>query len=75
VVRHAARLLGVEPPAAQTLEEADLSPMARSFYVSRRKVGSKVIGPELGITLRYPDYESGLAAVLQAEQGDHVSPR
>lgn len=75
VVRHAARLLGVEPPAAQTLEEADLSPMARSFYVSRRKVGSKVIGPELGITLRYPDYESGLAAVLQAEQGDHASPR
>ena len=63
------------PPAAQTLEEADLSSMARSFYVSRRKVGSKVIGPELGITLRYPDYESGLAAVLQAEQGDHASPR
>lgn len=69
VVKHAAALLGVEPPVPQTLEEADLSPMARSFYVSRRKVASKVIGPELGLNLLYPDYESGLAAILKAEQG------
>ena len=68
VVRHAAGLLGVAPPAPQTLEEADLSPMARSFYVSKRKVASKIIGPELGLTLRYPDYESGLAAILEAER-------
>ena len=68
VVRHAAGLLGVTPPEPQSLEEADLSPMARSFYVSRRRVGSKVIGPELGVTLLYPDYESGLAAILEAEK-------
>jgi len=43
--------------------------MARSFYVSRRKVASKVIGPELGLDLLYPDYESGLAAILKAESG------
>ena len=67
VVRHAAGLIGVEPPEPQSLEEANLSPMARSFYVSRRKVASKVIGPELGIDLLYPDYESGLAAILKAE--------
>ena len=67
VVRHAAGLLGVEPPQPQSLEEANLSPMARSFYVSRRKVASKVIGPELGLDLLYPDYESGLAAILKAE--------
>ena len=67
VVRHAAGLIGVEPPQPQSLEEANLSPMARSFYVSRRKVASKVIGPELGLDLLYPDYESGLAAILQAE--------
>ncbi|MCH2555338.1 MAG: NAD(P)-binding domain-containing protein [SAR116 cluster bacterium] len=67
VVRHAAGLIGVEPPQPQSLEEANLSPMARSFYVSRRKVASKVIGPELGIDLLYPDYESGLAAILKAE--------
>ena len=70
VVRHAAGLLGVAPPTPQTLEEANLSPMARSFYVSKRKVASKIIGPELGLTLRYPDYESGLAAILEAERTD-----
>ncbi len=68
VVRHAAGLLGVSPPEPQSLEEADLSAMARSFYVSRRRVGSKVIGPELGVRLLYPDYESGLAAILEAEK-------
>ena len=67
VVRHAAGLIGVEPPHPQSLKEANLSPMARSFYVSRRKVASKVIGPELGLDLLYPDYESGLAAILKAE--------
>ena len=67
VVRHAAGLMGIEPPQPQSLEEANLSPMARSFYVSRRKVASKVIGPELGLDLLYPDYESGLAAILKAE--------
>ena len=67
VVRHAAALLGVEPPAPQRLEDANLSPMAQSFYVSRRRVGSQVIKPELGIDLLYPDYETGLAAILQAE--------
>ncbi|MEC7237459.1 MAG: NAD(P)-binding domain-containing protein [Pseudomonadota bacterium] len=69
VVRHAAGLLGVEPPQPQSLEEANLSPMARSFYVSRRKVASKVIGPELGLDLLYPNYESGLAAILAEEGG------
>ncbi|MDA7599256.1 SDR family oxidoreductase [Alphaproteobacteria bacterium] len=68
VVRHAASLLGVEPPVEQTLEEANLSPMARTFYVSRRRVGSQVIKPELGVDLLYPDYETGLAAILRAEQ-------
>ena len=67
VVRHAAGLIGVEPPQPQSLEEANLSPMARSFYVSRRKVASMVIGPELGLDLLYPDYESGLAAILKTE--------
>ncbi|MEC8641711.1 MAG: SDR family NAD(P)-dependent oxidoreductase, partial [Pseudomonadota bacterium] len=32
VVRHAAGLIGVEPPQPQSLNEANLSPMARSFY-------------------------------------------
>ena len=66
VVRHAAALIGIEPPKAQALEDANLSPMAQSFYVSRRRVGSRVIKPELGLDLLYPDYETGLAATLAA---------
>ncbi|MEC8641430.1 MAG: SDR family NAD(P)-dependent oxidoreductase, partial [Pseudomonadota bacterium] len=68
VMRHAASLIGVEPPQPQSLDEADLSPMARTFYVSRRRVASRVIGPDLGVELLYPDYESGLAAILAAER-------
>jgi hypothetical protein len=67
VVRHAAALLGVTPPTPQQLKDANLSPMARSFYVSRRRVGSHVIKPELDIDLLYPNYETGLAAILKAE--------
>ena len=70
VVRYAAKLINLAPPEPQTLEQANLSPMARSFYVSRRKVGSRVIKPELDIDLLYPDYESGLRAILNAEQTD-----
>ena len=64
VVRHAAALIGVAPPVPQKLKDANLSEMARSFYVSRRRVGSRVIKPELGLDLLYPDYETGLAAIL-----------
>ena len=73
VVRCAARMLGVAAPKPQTLEEANLSPMAQSFYVSRRKVGSTVIKPELGLDLLYPDFESGLAAILAAETSQGIT--
>jgi len=41
--------------------------LARSFYSARRRSGSRVIKPELGIDLLYPDYQSELAAILQAD--------
>ena len=66
--RHAAALLGVPPPVPQPLDEALLSPMARSFYRARRHIGSRVIKPELGVDLLYPDYKAGLAAILQTEK-------
>ena len=67
VVRFAATLLGVEPPIPVAFEEADLTPMARSFYVSKRQLASKVIEPELGVRLTYPTYREGLTALLQTE--------
>lgn len=65
VVRYAAELLGVAPPAPVKFEDADLTPMARSFYVSKRRLRSSVIGPELGVQLHYPSYREGLQALLK----------
>lgn len=67
VLRYGANLLGIEPPQSIPFETADLSPMARSFYNSRRQIRSKIIGPELGLELIYSDYKRGLEAIY-AEQ-------
>ena len=68
VVAHACALLGVPPPPLTPLEEAGLSPMARSFYADNRRVSNALIKEELGVALRYPDYRAGLAALLAEEQ-------
>ncbi len=67
VISHAAGLLGLEPPAEEPFDEADLSPMARSFYGENKRVDNSRIKSELGITLKYPTYREGLAAILDGE--------
>ena len=69
VVAHVCILLGVAPPPITPLEDADLSPMARSFYADSRRVSNARIKAELGVTLRYPNYRAGLAALLAGEAG------
>jgi nucleoside-diphosphate-sugar epimerase len=64
VVAYAARLLGMEPPPLVPLAEAGLSPMAKSFYADNKRVSNALIKQELGVTLTYPDYRAGLAAIL-----------
>ena len=66
VLSHAAALLGLPEPPGVPFDEADLSPMARSFYAENKRVRNDRIKRELGVTLRYPDYRAGLAALLQA---------
>ena len=68
VIAHAANLLGVEPPPEVPFEEAELSPMARSFYEGRRRIGNARIKSELGVNLRHPTYREGLAAILDKER-------
>ncbi|MBX7458833.1 SDR family NAD(P)-dependent oxidoreductase [Qipengyuania sp. 1NDH17] len=63
VVEEAARLTGVEPPPLKTLEEADLSPMARGFYAENRRVANGKAKRVLGWEPRYPTYREGLAAI------------
>ena len=64
VVTFAAGLLGVEPPPLVPFENAELSPMAASFYADNRRVRNDRIKQELGVALAYPDYEAGLRALF-----------
>ncbi|WP_284123787.1 Rossmann-fold NAD(P)-binding domain-containing protein [Parerythrobacter aestuarii] len=64
VIEHACRLLGQEPPPLQSLEEADLSPMALGFYAENRRVANGKAKRMLGWEPRYPTYKEGLAALL-----------
>lgn len=66
VLSHAAALLGLPEPPAIPYDEAELTPMARSFYAESKRVRNDRIKAELGVQLRYPDYRSGLAGLLQA---------
>lgn len=68
VLAFAAELLGLPPPPEVPFEEADLSPMARSFYAESKRVRNDRI-KALGLRLAHPDYRSGLRAVLEAEAG------
>ena len=67
VTAFACALLGVSPPPLIPFAQAELSPMARSFYADNRRVGNDLIKRELGVTLRHPDYRAGLRAILAGE--------
>ena len=66
VVAHAAELLGMPAPPRVAFEDADLSPMARSFYAESKRVSNRRIKRDLGVRLRYPTYREGLAALLRS---------
>lgn len=68
VLSHAARLLGLPEPPAIPFDQADMSPMARSFYGESKRARNDRIKTELGVRLRYPDYPQGLAALLRDEE-------
>jgi nucleoside-diphosphate-sugar epimerase len=65
VVTFACALLGVPPPPEIPFDDADLSPMARSFYSDSRRICNARIKEELGVSLRYPSYREGLRALLE----------
>jgi nucleoside-diphosphate-sugar epimerase len=67
VIAHAAHLLGLPEPPAVAFEDADLGPMARSFYSESKRTRNDRIKDELGVRLLYPDYPAGLAALLKDE--------
>jgi len=68
VIAYAAELLGQPLPPAIPFEEAEMNPMARSFYAESKRVSNALIKKDLGVSLKYPNYKIGLQALLEAEQ-------
>lgn len=64
VTAYAADLLSLPCPPEIAFNTATLSPVARSFYAENKRLRSARIGPELGLTLIYPNYRVGLASIL-----------
>ncbi len=64
VTEHACRLLGLPLPPLESLEEANLSEMARGFYMENRRVANGKAKRVLGWQPKYPTYLEGLAALL-----------
>lgn len=67
VIGYAAELLGLPLPPEVDFETADMSPMARSFYAESKRVDNTRMKEELGVNLIYPDYRTGLQALLAQE--------
>ena len=70
VLAYASELLGVAPPPEVSFEDADLSPMGRSFYGENKRVRNDRIKQELGYKFRHPTYREGLTAILDKERAD-----
>lgn len=68
VIGHAAELLGLPLPPAESFETAEMTPMARSFYAESKRVRNDRIKDELGVQLLFPTYREGLAALLAEEE-------
>ena len=67
VIAFAAELLGAPMPEEVAFEDAEMSPMARSFYSESKRVRNDRIKSELGVVLKYPTYKAALRAMLAAE--------
>ena len=67
VLSLAASLLGLPEPPMVLYEDAEMTPMARSFYAENKRVRNDRIKTELGVALKYSTYREGLAGLLAAE--------
>ncbi len=64
VITYGAELLGIAPPPEVPFESAELSPMARSFYMDSKRVSNVRLKQELGYEFQYPNYRVGLQSLL-----------
>lgn len=64
VTEHACRLLGLPLPPLESFEDANLSEMARGFYMENRRVANGKAKRVLEWSPKYPTYAEGLAVLL-----------
>ena len=69
VIAYAATLMRVAPPAETAFDDAEMSPMARSFYATNNRVSNVRLKQELGVELAYPTYRDGLTALWRDGEG------
>ena len=67
VLSLAARMLNLPEPPMVAYADAKMTPMARSFYAENKRVRNDRIKQVFGVSLQYPTYREGLAAILAAE--------
>jgi nucleoside-diphosphate-sugar epimerase len=70
VITYAAELMGVPAPPEIAFEDAQLSDMARSFYLSNRRVSNARLKGDLGVRLAHPTYRDGLEAIARGRRAD-----
>ena len=56
--------MNIAPPPLIPFENAALSPISKSFWEDNRRVRNDKIKAELGVKLAFPDYKTGMRAVL-----------
>ncbi|MDR6431794.1 SDR family oxidoreductase [Brucella pseudogrignonensis] len=66
VVTYAAELMGVAPPPEVPFNEAEMTPMARSFYGENKRVSNQRI-KALGYEFIYPDYKTAFSMMWRDE--------
>ena len=64
LVSLAAEMMGVEPPPEVDFENAELTPMARSFYGENKRVSNAKLR-SAGYELRFADYRASLSDLWQ----------
>lgn len=67
VIEEACNLLHQQVPPLIPYQEANLAPIAESFYKDNKHVLNNRMKEELGVQLKYPDYKAGLRGCLEAE--------
>lgn len=73
VVAYAAEIIGVPSPPEIAFEDAQMTPMARSFYGENKRVSNRALREDLGVELAFPTYREGMQALADISRVDEAA--